>query len=485
MKKLLLPLLFCLLVPAFTASAAPLKVFIAKVSAPGAAGREELQVTLQTLLSSRLDGEAVTSVSAASEADALLTVSYIAFGKVFSLEAVAKSPGGAAYAKAFVQGESQDELIPAVNKLAEKLKADLAKIPVQTPPTAQAASQAPVAAAVVAAPAGIVKIADKVKESGESWRSQPLSGVMNLLASGPAGKDGTRDIFIADNRRLFHYRSGEELQLLAEKELKVYEKIVAMDTLESADGLDLYLTVMANEQLSSQIWQVKGGVLQQLASGLPYYFRVLALPGVAKQLYVQKSSDKKAFNGEVYRAERKGGEIQPGEAVKLPADANLYNFNQFVTKNGKIYTVLLFPDNRIGVYDQQLREIWRSTEKYGGSELFMEKSDVSLPSSADQGPPKLYLNQRIQVSAAGDILVGKNDAMPLLGKNWNHSNGAVFWLAWTGESLEPRWRTRQVEYYMPDYFLDEARKELLQLQVISRPFLLSKGATVLTIRKVE
>lgn len=485
MKKLLFALLLCMFVPALTASAAPLKLFITKVSAPGAANRDELQSTLQTLLTSRLDGETVVSVSTAAEADALLSVSYITFGKVFSLEAVAKSPAGAAYSKAFVQGESQDELIPAVNKLADKLKTDLAKIPVQASPAPQVAPQAPAAAAVVAVPSGIVKIADKVKESGESWRSQPLTGVMNLLATGPAGKDGSRDVFIADNRRLFHYRSGEELQLKAEKELKLYEKIVAIDTLESVDGLDLYLTVMANEQLSSQVWQLKGGVLHQVASGLPYFFRVLALPGSATQLYVQKSSDKKAFSGDVYRAERKGTEIQPGEAVKLPAEANIYNFSQFVAKNGKIYTVLLFSDNRIGVYDHQLREIWRSTDKYGGSELFMEKSDVTMPANADQGAPRLYLNQKLQVSAAGDVLVGKNDAMPLLGKTWNHSNGAVFCLAWTGESLEPKWRTRQTEYYMPDYVLDESRKELLQLQIVSRPFLFSKGTTVLTIKKVE
>lgn len=483
MKKLIL-ILLCLLVPAFTAAAAPLKVYIAKVTAPGAANREELQATLQTLLASRLDGESVVSVSSATEADALLTVSYIAFGKVFSLEAVAKSPAGATYSRAFAQGESQDELIPAVNKLSEKLKADLAKIPVQVSPAVQPAQPTAAATAVVAVPAGIVKLADKVKESGESWRSQPLSGVMNLLASGPAGKDGARDIFIADNRRLFHYRSGEELKLLAEKELNLYEKIIAMDTLESADGLDLYLTVMANEKLSSQIWQLKGGTLQQLASGLPYYFRVLALPGGVKQLYVQKSGDKKAFIGDVYRAERKGAEIQPGEAIKLPTGTTIYSFNQFVAKSGNIYTAVLFTDNRLGVYDHQLREIWRSVDKYGGSELFMERSDIDLPSTADLGTPKIYLNQRVQVTSAGEVLVGKNDAMFLLGKNWNHSNGAVFCLTWTGESLEPKWRTRQVEYYMPDYYLDESRKELLQLQVTGRPFLLSKGSTVLSIRKV-
>lgn len=483
MKKLFLLTLtvLCSLFFAATVSAAPLKIYIAKVSVSGAPNREEMQANLQMLLSSRLDGDVATPVNTPGEADAVLSIGYIVFGKVFSLEAVAKSPSGVALSRVFIQGDSQDELIPAVTRLADRLKADLSKGNAMP-----AASQPAVAPVAAEAPApGIVKIAEKTKESGDTWRSQPLAGVMNLLASGAAGKDGNRDLFIADNRHLFHYRLGSELVPVAEKELKVFEKIIAMDVLDAGEGVDLYLTVLANEQLSSQIWQVKDGKLQQTASGLPYFFRVMALPGKPRQLYIQKSGSARVFAGEIHRAERKGAEIQVGETVSLPAGANIYSFSQFVTKNGKLQTVVITADGQLAVYDQQQREIWRSTEKYGGSELYMERQESNQSGAGDQGTPKVFMNQRIQTTAAGEILVGKNDAFFLIGKNWNLSNGAVFSLSWNGESLEPKWRTRATDYYMPDYCFDEARKELLLLQVTSRPFLLVKGATVLTVRKVE
>jgi hypothetical protein len=113
----------------------------------------------------------------------------------------------------------------------------------------------------------------------------------------------------------------------------------------------------------------------------------------------------------------------------------------------------------------------------------MERQDIDMPETADQGSPKRYLNQRLLVTAAGEVLVGRNDAIQLIGKNWNLSNGAVFSLAWTGESLEQKWRTRATDFYMPDYYFDDAQKELLQLQVTGRPLFLSKGSTVLTVRK--
>ena len=477
-------IIFLMLSAAF-AQAAPIKLHIAKVSAPGAANRDELQSTLQTLLASRLDSEAVTTVATAAEAQAILNVSYITFGKIFSLEAVAKSSEGVALSRAFAQGESQDELIPAVGRMAEKLKTDLAKAAL--PPAPSSVSSAPLPAQA-AAPvvSGIVKIAERVKES-DIWRSQQIPGVMNLVAAGQAGKDGARDIFITDNRRLYHYRSGgEELQLKSEKELKLFEKIIALDCLETSEGTDIYLTVMANDQLSSQIWQLKNGNLQLAASGLPYYFRVMSLPGSARQLYVQKSSATVAFSGDVYRAERKGAEIVTGESIKIPAGSTIYSFCQFVAaKSGKIYTVTISSDNQLTVFDPQLREIWRSVDKYGGSELYMERGDQTAIATADQGQPRIYLNQRLHATSGGDIIVGKNEALSLIGKNWNQKNGAVFSLAWTGSSLEPRWRTVQSDYYMPDYSFDDASRELLQLQVISRPFLFSKGATMLTIRKTE
>ena len=54
------------------------------------AEQDELKTVLQTLLMSRLAGEAITAVESPAGAEIMVSGSYVAFGKIFSLDAVAK-----------------------------------------------------------------------------------------------------------------------------------------------------------------------------------------------------------------------------------------------------------------------------------------------------------------------------------------------------------------------------------------------------------
>jgi len=130
MKKI--TILFTILLATLCAlsafAAAPLRVFVADMNVVGVQNREELKATLQTLLASRLNSDSITAVSSAGEADAILTGTYVVIGKVFSVDAMAKAVSGKTLTRAFVQGENQDELIPALGKLADKLTADLTKL---------------------------------------------------------------------------------------------------------------------------------------------------------------------------------------------------------------------------------------------------------------------------------------------------------------------------------------------------------------------
>jgi hypothetical protein len=226
-----------------------------------------------------------------------------------------------------------------------------------------------------------------------------------LIAAGSSNPDGSRDVFLADNRRLLHYRQGKEFRLVSEKELKVYEKIVSLDVIQAGSGpLELYLTVVRNDQPASHIWQLKGDNLQLIAGDLPYYFRALSLSGAARKLYAQKPGVERLFTNEVFEAERHGAEIKLKDLIKLPLAATIYSFNQFADKNGRQYTVTYSPENKLVVYDGDLRELWRSSETYGGSELFLEKP--SLTGSGGQEAVQTYMNQRIQVTSGGDVLVG-------------------------------------------------------------------------------
>jgi hypothetical protein len=95
------------------------------------------------------------------------------------------------------------------------------------------------------------------------------------------------------------------------------------------------------------------------------------------------------------------------------------------------------------------------------------------------------MNQRIQVTSKGEVIVGKNDGFWVLGNARSYKKGSVHCLQWNGSSLEEKWRTRETQNYMPDYFFDEARNELMILQTVQRPGTSDRGASSMAIKKVE
>lgn len=499
MKKLpVICLALLVVLSALPVFAGELKVYIAEGSVVGLPNRDEMQAALRKLLASRLSGDGLVSVASPAEADAVVTASYVVADGMFSLDAVGTVAGSPVLLRAFVQGESRSELIPAIGKLAEKLAVELAKVrlALSGPPPAPG-SKSPSAGETgavgrEAAPVArdIVRISEKVKGERVSWRSQVLPGAMNLVVAGATRSDGRRDIFLADNRHLFYYRQGKDLRLVARKELQLYEKIVALDALDAGNGnLDIYLTVERNRKLASKVWQAKGDSLESVADDLPYFFRTVAARGAPGKLYAQKAGRELSFAGDVFEAERRGADIVLKKTLNLPPGAAIYSFSRFADRNNTVYTAVLSPENKLIVYDPEQRELWRSTEKYGGSELFMGNSNmekspgVKLP---NQGAAQLFMNQRMQATPACDVLIGRNEALVAVqARNMSYRNGLVYCLAWNGYSLEGKWRTLTTENYMPDFYFDETRQDLLQLDLSQRPNILSSGTSTLTIRKVE
>jgi len=150
-----------------------------------------------------------------------------------------------------------------------------------------------------------------------------------------------------------------------------------------------------------------------------------------------------------------------------------------------IYTVVINPDGYLVVYDQQMDELWRSTDKFGGSELYFQKEDLSNIRVTGEKYRWIFMDQRIQVSPKGEILVGKNEGFWVLGNARSYKSGAVYCLVWNGSGLDEKWRTRETQNYMPDYLFDSERNELLLLQTVQRTGVTKRGASSLLIKKVE
>jgi hypothetical protein len=502
MKKLqMLLMILVLSLCAVSAQAAQIRVFVSEMNAIGVPNRDEMKATLQVLLSSRLNGEKIMAVGSAAEADVVVTGTYVTIGKVFSIDALARTSAGKSITRSFVQGESQDELIPAVGKLADKLSAELVKVNVSGQAGAYAVpaavpTQSPVAAnsdiirseqQIRPAPAGeFIKPKDYERSSSGGWLSKRLPGAANLMAVGKGLPDGGREIFLAEDRRLSYYIQGAEMKLVAETEFKKSEKIISVDTVEAGDGsLDIYVTIMRSAELDSQVWRVKGDTLVQVAKNLPYFFRSFSLAGGPRKIYAQSMGTDADFYDGIAEVTRNGSSVILKDPIKMPRFGNLYTFNQFRDKDGSTLTVVINPDNYLVVYDRELNELWRSNDKFGGSELYFQKED-SNPSASLQKFRSIFLNQKVQVTSKGDILVGKNDGFWVLGDARSYKKGAVYNMTWNGSSLEEKWRTRDTQNYMPDYYYDEGRNELLILQTVQRPGIMGgRGASALAIKKVE
>ncbi|HEY3309460.1 MAG TPA: VCBS repeat-containing protein [Desulfuromonadaceae bacterium] len=497
MKKLII-LLAVLLAPlaASPAFAAPPRVYVTEMNAAGVQNKDEMKLMLQTLLASRLSNDGIVSVGSAAEADVMVTGTYVVIGKIFSVDALAKTSAGKTLTRAFVQGEGQDDLIPAVGKLADKLSAELVKIYSAGPVAMGLLPRVavPVTSDIIkneqqvrTAPAGeFIKPHEQEQGNNGGWMSKRLDGAANLMAIGKSLPDGSREIFLAEDRRLSYYRQAKDMKLVAEAELSAAEKILSLETIEVGDGtLDIYVTILRSEEPASQVWQVKGDKLARVAENLPYFFRVVCLAGGPQRLYAQAMGRDADFYGDVSEATRNGSSITLKNPIKMPRYANIYSFNQFHDSEGKTFTIALNPDGYIIVYDQEQSELWRSNDKFGGSELYFQKEDSANVRVTGDKYRWIFMNQRVQVTSKGEVLVGKNDGFWVMGNARSYKKGAVYNLVWNGSSLEEKWRTRDTQNYMADYFYDEVRNELLMLQAVQRPSMTNRGASSLAIKKVE
>ncbi|TWJ14038.1 FG-GAP repeat domain-containing protein [Geobacter argillaceus] len=464
-----------------------IKAYVTGFTITGVQNRDELKMALQLPLMSRLNGERILVIDSESGAQVMVSGSYLAVGRIFSIDAVAKSVSGSVITRAFVQGESQDELIPSVGKLAQLLTEGIVKgyQPVST--------REPHASGIIrstdeiAARAGVIKSEQVEKSAGGRWSSRPVPGAMIGIAEGPATAGGARELYIAGDHAVKLYSQGKELELLSEVTLPGDQKILGIDTadLDGDGSCEVYLTVWNGNALASQVWTKKGNSLEKIADNLPYYFRGIALNGGEKKIYVQQMGSDSDFYGDVFELVRKGKEYETRNPLKLPRFGNLFNFNMFSDNRGTSYVVVLHSDGNLIVYTAAGQKLWRSSDKYGGSETFFQRPDLSNVRVTGESYRWIHIDQRIVVTKQGEIIVPQNSGFWNIGNIRSFSKNVIYCFTWNGSSLQKKWHTAQSETYLPDYFYDGSRNELTLLEMIDRAALANKGTSAVSVIKID
>lgn len=468
--------------------AGQIKAYVAPFAVTGAANRDDLKGTLQNLLMSRLSGDTVITVENAASADVSITGSYVAFGQVFSIDTVAKSSDGRVLVRAFEQGERQEEVLSAVAKLAKSLLSGIDKnynrLEAVTAPLAAVANKEP----VISAPSkDIVRVDTANNPTGSGWISRRLEGELTGVALGRKLANGEREIFVTGNRKLQYYRQGKELLLLSEITLPGHQKILGIDTADlDNDGIpEIYLTIMSGEDLASEVWLPEGSSLKKAGEKLPYYFRGLRLPGKSKKIYAQQAGRDVDYFGDLYEVKKNGLLFDISNPLQLPRGANIFNIGMVMTREGKSCFIVLHPDGYLLVFDDKGKNLWTSSDKYGGSENFFAKEDPLEMRNTGTAQRKIFMQQRITITSNGEIIVPKNDGFFTIGNNRSYSKNTVFAFNWNGIVLDELWHTKDSQNYLADYQFDDAQKELVLLEVVKKEGIIDKGASALSIKKVQ
>jgi hypothetical protein len=492
MKKIgyLLGVIFFQLLWTHSSWGAQVKAYVSEFTVSGAPNKDELKTVLQTLLTSRLNNDTVTTVESQEKADYTVNGSYVGFGKVFSVDAAVKGRSGDIVARAFVQGEGQEELIPAMGKLGKMLADNIAKtIPSASAPQSSISTpkvSPDIVRKDVVAPADIVAPPAIERQARSALVSQRIKGMMSCFAIGRILANSEREYFVAGNNTLQYYRKGKEMRLVAEETLDINDKILSIDTADlNNDGTpEIYVTVMNNNALVSQVWLPTDNGLKKVADRLPYFLRGINLDGKDKKIYAQQMNIDDDFYGDVHEFVKSGESYELKSPLKLPKQAYLYNFNRFIDAKGKVCYVLFNKDGYLLVFSQEGEELWRSSDKFGGTELYYQRSDRSSKSGWTDSR-YVFLDQRIFITKGGDIIVPQNSGFWVVGNSRSYSKSSLFSFAWNGASLDEKWHTRQSQNYLADYAYNEDTNELFLMEVVKKEGLFDKGASAVSSIKVE
>lgn len=523
--------------------AAPLKTYVTEFSVSGVPNKDELKVTLQGLLASRLNPEQVQLVESRDKAELMVTGSYAQFGKIFSLDVLIKNLASNSLTKVFEQGEGQDDLLPAIGRLSRKIERELAKSPVAAAapavtaaavpataptapapvpalPTPAAAIPAPVVAMPVVVPPApaaaqqgylvtpdttakstpsaspviipaqdsyLVRSEDGAKETPGSWTSQPMEGIFTGIALGRTLAGGEREIFVAGDRTIRYYLKGSELKLVAEVTIAIPAKILSIDAADlDGDGTpELYVTIFDRQSLSSRVYLPTSTGLQKVADNLPWFFRGIGTDVKTRTIHAQEMVTGGKFFGGVGELVKSGTTFTMKNARPLPRWGTIFNFNLLGGTAGKGFAVVLNEDGYLVISGPDGEEAWKSSDKYGGSENNFKIDSVEQHRSSVDDTRWTFLEQRIVITPEGTLLVPHNEGMFNIGNNRSYTKYSLHALTWNGSSLKEKWHTRVSQSYLADFAYDAAARELVLLEVVQKTGLFSKGKTVISINKID
>ena len=413
------------------------------------------------------------------KADYVLYGSLTIFGNAVSMDAKLVNINTGASTPFASKGTGIESIIGLVDRLSSDVNSFLNPKPaeksvMQETPKATSPS-VPVIAPVATAPvpeAGLIVKADKSKEQPVLWRGRDIEGMFVAMTAADLDKDGVKELFLISGNGLTIARyNAQGMEVL--KEIKDGRaQNVAITSIDSdRDGApEVYVSRVSGGNPASAMVEYKNGAYVMTASGLGWMLRAVSLDGKEPVLLGQKLRSSDGFYGGLkkLRKDKDGLKDDGAFGVELPRGVNIYNFEAFsltasvapdlVTLDSRQY-LTLYNDKKDG---KGWVRGYKSAEYYGGTLNLLKLSEAGATGKEPELVPVegRFFQADMDKDGKRELIIKKNTPGGL-GRSADlpssFKTGEIISLSWDekGETTFENWRTKPVEGYVADFFIDD------------------------------
>ena len=304
------------------------------------------------------------------------------------------------------------------------------------------------------------------------WKSQQFSNEFRGMDIGDVNGDGLNETIIIDpNNILIYQKKGNEFKLIQQIPGKSYDNYVSLDVADiNANGIkEIIVSSYNGQQVDSFIMEFRNGKFVTIASGLPFFMRVIDNASGIPLLLGQRRGMDKPFDTPIYEIVWQNGEYREGQKMRIPQGLSVYGLTldklgssgeeRIITLDDYDYICIYEktdkPLSKVAVVGGSDEFIWKSEDVFGGSNTIIESMKDS---NADTDDPYHYINLRILTydtnkDGKREIIIVKNlsSANRLFQRVKLFTSAEVYDLEWDGMGMVENWRTKKISGYVADY----------------------------------
>jgi len=304
------------------------------------------------------------------------------------------------------------------------------------------------------------------------WKSQQFSHEFKGMDIGDVNGDGLNEtIMIGPHNILIYQKKGPEFKLIQQIPGKSYDHYISLDVADiNGNGIkEIIVSSYNGQQVDSFIIEFRNGTFVTIASGLPWFMRVIDnTPGIPLLLGQRRGLDK-PFEPPIYEIVYQQGEYREGPKMRIPQGLSVYGLTlDKLGSSGAEKIITLNDYDYICVYEQTDKPlsrvtllggsdefIWKSEDVFGGSNTTIETMKGTNVNSDD---PYNYINLRILTydtnkDGKREIIIVKN--LSASGRTFQRvklfTSAEVYNLEWDGTGMVENWRTKKISGYVADY----------------------------------